>query len=58
MKFLTDQEIIALYFKTSGRFGPAGEIVKFAREVEALVSREVLAETKASLKWMAANARK
>lgn len=52
MKFLTDQEIIDLYFGTSGRFGPAGEVVEFARQIEEKVSKEVLANAKDSLKWM------
>lgn len=52
MKFLTEEEVVRMYFESSGRFGPAGEVVKFAEQLEARLEHIIMAEVKATLKWI------
>lgn len=51
MKFLTREQVIALYFKSSGRFGPADDIVDFAGEIEELIVKAYSKEIIDTAKW-------
>lgn len=52
MKFLTDEEILALWFAMPGRIGPVSEVLEFARQVEQAAAKEVIANAKDTLQWM------
>lgn len=51
MKFITREQVIKLYFKSSGRFGPADDIVDFAGELENLIVKAYSKEIIDTARW-------